>query len=382
MKGAILLYFDHQLTTQPKAGVVEKMAPFFQIRWHSPVAPYTIGEPLQKPIEEAYKEIYRLLGADSDDHFVFTSSGAEAVNHAIMATYIDVTRKTGKNHFLSTNLSEGPTILSMTRLQEMDCLFDMVRVTETGQLTKEGLIEALTPRTALLSVSLGCGITGVYQKLSGIAELCRERGVLLHIDVTHALGKVRIALDADFITFNGEQMGAPKGTGGLLIRKELEVSPFILGGNEQRGMRGGSLNLPALVGLGEAAKQALENCDHAAMETARLRALFEERVQTLLPKAKVVLANEVRLPHVTTLIFPGVKTDALAYSLAQENFFAAIGGGNFQQIAFLLKALKIGESYSGLSFSFVPEMGQEELLKAAKLLFENVAKLQRYSEKI
>ncbi|MCH9611493.1 MAG: Cysteine desulfurase IscS [Chlamydiales bacterium] len=377
MREGALLYFDHQLTRPPKEGVVEKMAPFFHINWLSPVAPYS---EMEKPLEEAKAHIMALLGRKG--HLVFTSSGAEAVNHVVLGSYIDVTRKTGKNHFLATNFSEAPSILSMTRLQEMGCLFDMVEVNESGQLTKEALIESLTPRTALLSLSLGCGITGVFQKLEGVADLCQERGILLHIDVTHVLDKVPIAIDADFITFNGEQIGGPKGTGGLLIKEGVELSPLILGGNEQEGMRGGSFNVPAFVGLGEAARQALESRDHEAMETAVLRAKFEERVLSLLPDTKIVLKDQVRLPHVTTMLFPGVKTDALAYSLAQENLFASVGGGNFQQLHYLLKALKLDDSHCGLSFSFSSKMGQEELLKAAKLIFENVAKLKRYSEAI
>ena len=374
-----MLYFDHGLTQPPKAGVIEKMAPFFQINWLSPVAPYSPAK-VQEAIEEAQNQILKLIGKKG--HLVFTSSGAEAVNHVVMSTYIDVTRKTGKNHFLTTNLSEAPSILSMTRLQEMGCLFDMVRVDESSQLTKKAVIESLTPRTALLSVSIGCGITGVFQRLEGLYELCQERGVLLHVDVTHLLDKVQLQVDADFITFNGEQIGGPKATGALWIKEDLELSPLILGGNEQDGMRGGSLNVPALVGLGEAARLAFENRDHFGMEAASLRAFFEKQVLALLPNTEIVLQDAVRLPHVSCMIFPGVKSDALAYSLAKEDLFASIGGGNFQQIHYLLKALNLNHSHSGISFSFSPEMGQDKLLKAAKLLFETVAKLKRYSEKI
>lgn len=379
IREAVLLYFDHQLTMAPKEGVIEKMAPFFQIDWFSPVAPYS-GQKLHQALDEAEGHIRSLIGKEG--HLIFTSSGAEAVNHVVLGTYIDVTRKTGKNHFLTTNLSEAPAILSMTRLQEMGCLFDMVRVNGQGQLLKETLVESLTPRTALLSLSLGCGITGVFQKLEGIAELCQERGVLLHIDVSHVIDKIPIQVDADFVTFNGEQIGAPKGTGVLLVKEGVELSPFILGGNEQEGMRGGSFNVPAFIGLGEASRQALENRDHVAMETASLRAQFEQRVLALLPDVEVVLGEEVRLPHVTSLLFKGVKSDALAYCLAQDHLFASVGGGNFQQIHYLLKALKVADSHSGLSLSFSPKLGQEALLKAAKLCCETVVKLRRYSEKI
>ncbi|MCP5469028.1 MAG: aminotransferase class V-fold PLP-dependent enzyme [Chlamydiales bacterium] len=376
------LYFDHQLTTPPREGVVEKMAPFFHIRWHSPVAPYTVGEPLFSIIEESEQHVRRLLGATDGDHFVFTSSGAEAVNHAIFSTYVDVTRKTGKNHYLSTNMSEAPSILAMTRLQEMGCLFDMVRVGAGGQLSAKSVAESLTPRTAMLSISIACGVTGVIQKIDEIAAICQERGILLHVDVTHLLGKGDVACKADLITFNGEQIGAPKGTGGLLVRNGLEISPLILGGNEQEGMRGGSLNVPALVGLGEAARQAHEDRDHTAMETARLRAVFEERLLALIPDAQIVLADALRVPNITAIVFPKVSTDALAFGLAHDHLFANMGGGNFQQIVHLLKACKISCPHSAISFALSVHTTQEEVLKAAKVVFENVAKLRRYSERL
>ena len=378
-----MLYFDHALSTPPAEGVIEKMAPYFQIHWHSPAAPYTIGEPLYKAVEQAKDRVGQLLNADPEDHLIFTSSGAEAINQVVLGVYIDETRKNGKHHFLTTALSEAPSILAMTRLQnEMDCRFDMIRVDEKGQLTKKALIESLTPRTILISLSVGCGMTGIFQGLDGIAELCRERGVLLHVDVSHLLGKGDCRIDADFITFNGEQIGAPRGTGGLLIKGNRELSPLIVGGNEQEGMRGGSFNLPAVVGLGEAAWLAHENRDHVAFETARLRSLFEKRVQALMPDVAIVHDKELRLPHITCLLFPGIKSEALAFYLAKEQMFASMGGGNFQQLHFLLKALEVPNSHCGLSFSFSPEIGEEELLKAAKLLFESVTKLKRYSEQI
>lgn len=376
------LYFDHQLTSPIKEGVIEKMAPFFHAKWYSSVAPYTIGESLVPSIKKAYNYIYRLLGASEEDTFIFTSSGAEAVNHVIFSTYMDVTRKTGKNHYLSTNLNEAPSILAMSRLQEMGCLFDMVAVDEKGQLTLKSLRESLTPRTVLLSLSLACGVMGIIQKTEEIAALCKERGILLHVDVTHMLGKGEFSCHADFITFNGEQIGAPKGTGGLLVKRGIEIAPFILGGNEQAQMRGGSFNVPLLVGLGEAARLAFEDQDHVAMETARLRSLFEERLLALIPDAEILFTDQMRVPNITTVIFPKVATEALAYTLASHQLFANMGGGNFQQIAHLLKACKIGQAYSGLSFALSSQMGQEKILKGAKMIFETVAKLKRYSEKI
>ncbi len=165
----------------------------------------------QRAIREAYLSLYAFCGASKEDHLIFTSSGAEAVNHVIWATYVDVTRKTGKNQFLCSNLDEAPTIMAMSRLQECGCLFHMVPSTPYGYVTAKEVAEKITPRTALLSLSWANGLTGVIQPVAEIAELCHERGILFHVDATHVLGKGDFTIEesgADFLTFNWTDRGS------------------------------------------------------------------------------------------------------------------------------------------------------------------------------
>ncbi|MFN0064656.1 MAG: cysteine desulfurase family protein [Chlamydiales bacterium] len=329
--------------------------------------------PKKESLREAYEAIYTLLGAEESEHFIFTSSGAEAVNSVVMAAYIDVTRKTGKNHYLSSSMGEAPAIMAQTRLQEMGCSFDMVPVTEEGVMDVKSVTEAITPRTALLSCSYACAMTGVVQPIAEIAQLCKERGILFHVDVTHALGKIEIDCPADFLTFDGEQMGALPGTGGILMRGEVEMSPLILGG---------ILNTSALLELGKAAKTAHENRDHNYMELTGLRLVLEERLRKLIPDSEIVLEKSLRLPHIIAFIIPGVTTDALLYRLQREGIFASGGGNHFQRLAFLLEACKIEGSKreSGISFALTSYFTQDEILREVKMIFEVTCELRRYSE--
>ena len=337
--------------------------------------------PLQeRALREAYLALYALAGARLENHFIFTSSGAEGINHAIFAAYLDITRKTGKNHFLCTSLDEAPAIMAMSRLQELGCLFQMIPANPECQITPKEVAEMLTPRTAMLSMSWVNGLTGVVQPVSSIAKICKERGILFHVDATHALGKGDFTFDesgADLLTFNGSRAG----TGGMFIRKGTEISPLILGGKEQGQMRGGTFNASALIELAKWAKEERAHSDHYTLETARLRNHFEQLVCSRLPLVKPLFQAQDRVSHITSFIFPGATSDALLYLLQQKGVFATFGGNSFQHFSHILKACGLCEPdcHSGLSFSFSYETTEEQVELGVERLVEVVNSLQKYS---
>lgn len=328
-------------------------------------------------IEEAYSALYNLVEAKKEDHFIFTSSGAEGVNHAVFAAYLDITRKTGKNHFVSGSLDEAPSIMAMSRLSEFGCVYEMAPANRQGVVTVQAVAETLTPRTAMVSLSWANGLTGVIQPVAEIAELCRERGILFHVDATHVLGKGYYTLEssgADLLTFDGLP-----GTGGLFIRDGIEISPFILGGSEQAHMRAGTVNLSSLAALAQSAKEMVRFRDHVCMETARLRNRFEEIV------GRGLFSEQERLPHISAHIFSGATSDALLYMLNRrgvEN--ASFGGNRFQHLMHILQACGIEGSdiHCGLSFFFSRETTEEEVEKIAERTLEIVEHLRRLSHEL
>ena len=328
-------------------------------------------------LEEAYTALYTLVEAKKEDHFIFTSSGAEGVNHAIFAAYLDISRKTGKNHFVSGALDEAPAIMAMGRLSELGCVYEMAPANSEGLITPQAVAETLTPRTALVSMSWANGLTGVIQPVAEIARLCRERGVLFHVDATHVLGKGYYTLEssgADLLTFDGIP-----GTGGLFIREGVEISPFILGGSEQAHMRAGAVNLPGLTALAKSAKEAVRFRDHFCMETARLRDRFEEKI------GKGLFSSQNRVPHISAHIFSGTTSDALLYMLNRRGLEnASFGGNRFQHLMHILQACGIQEPdiHSGLSFTFSHETTEEEIDKVAERTEEIVEHLRRLSHEL
>lgn len=378
------IYLDNSTTTRPSAQALSHMMPYFTERWGSPSAPHHHGQQLFPAMAESYSAIYELLGAKKEDTIIMTSSGAEAVNHAIMSTYHEITRKKGKNQFVTASIDEAPAIMTMERLKNMGCVGKMADINDRGQVTAEALGDVITPRTAMVSLSWGNGLTGVTHPVQEIASLCQERGILFHLDATHVLGKLYFDLSdigADMISFNGDHLHAPQGTGGLWIQNGVPCSPLILGGREQAGLRAGTVNIPGLVGLGVAAKEALECRDLLCTEVARLRNKLEAGIVEKFPEAVCFFQEQERLPHCTTIGFPHVANEALLFLLNRRGVYASIGGGTFQQVNLMLMAAGVDESLaqSSLSFGLSRETTEEEIDRAIDLIVESAEFLSQAS---
>lgn len=378
------IYLDNSMTTRPSDRVVSGMQPFFTEKWGSPAAPHQMGQQLFPDLKEAYQALYDILGAKRSDTIVFTSSGVEAVNHAILSGYLDITLPTGKNHFLTSNIDEAASLMAMERLSELGCVAKTIKAGTNGSITIEALGDAITPRTAMVSLSWANALTGVIQPVEEIAALCKERGIRLHLDATHILGKLYFEPNADLISFNGDHLHGPKGTGALYIKSGVKCSPLLVGGMEQAGYRGGPFNVPGLVGLGIAAVEALECRDLLCMEVARLRDLLEEKVLAGCPEATIFFRDQERLPNITSIGFPEIVNEALLFLLGRKGIYASIGGGSFQQIGLILMASGVKEplAHSAVNFTLSRETTEEEIERAATIIVESAQALRKISANI
>jgi len=378
------IYLDNSMATRPSPKSISKMIPFFQEKWGHPSQPHRKGQELYPALNESVRNIQELLGAKPTDRFIFTSSGAEAVNHVIASAYENITLQTGRNHYLAANTNEAPSLMAIGRLEQSQCVGKMIPVNSQGKITEKLLGDVITPRTALLSLDWANGLTGVIQPIAEIASLCDERGIALHLDATHVLGKLYFDLEdlgASYITFNGDQLHAPKGTGGLWIKEGAAIAPWILGGIEQNGLRGGSFNVAGLVALGAAAVELIDTRDLLSIETARLRNRLEEGLLKEIPGAVIHFKEEERVPHIAAIGFPGVANEALLFALNKQGVYASIGGGSFQQLGLILAASGVPEplAHSSISFSLSRETTDEEIEQAIPILAAAVHKLRKIS---
>lgn len=381
------VYLDNSMTAAPSQAAVSAMTPYLTERWGAPSAPHARGQAVFPAVEEGLRSIYSMLGASDDDDVIITSSGAEAVNHVISSVYRDVTRETGRNHFITARTDEAPAIMAAGQLENDGCVATLIDVDSDGAVALETLGETITPRTALLSLSWGNGLTGTIHDVAALAPLCKERGILLHLDATHVLGKLYFELDeigADFITFNGEQLHGVPGTGAVWVRSGCRLSSFVLGGTEQAGLRAGNLNVPGLVALGVASEEALQSRDYVCTEIARLRDKLELGIVAGFPSAQLCFGESERLPHVSVMVFPGVANEALLYALDRGGVAACIGGGTLQQVGMNLQACGVDETlaHSAISFALSRATTEEEIDRAIDIVVNAANQLAKLSQHI
>lgn len=380
-----LIYLDNSTTARPSEKVVSAMMPYWTTYWGNSTTPHQKGQELYPFLRDYYQILYDFLGAKENDQIILTSSGTEAVNHVISSVYRDITLSTGKNQFLTSKLDEAASMMAISHLEPFSCVGKMIEVNSQGKISVEALADSISPRTALVSLSWANGLTGVIQPVTEIAHFCQERGIRLHLDATHVLGKLFFDLEEikpDYLTFNGEQLHGPKGTGILYIKQGIHCSPFLFGSADQAGMRAGSLNMPGLAGIARAAQEAVDSRDLLCTEIARLRNQLERGIIKEFPQAKVCFKEQERLPHCTTIAFPGIANEALLFILNRKGICASIGGGNFQQLGLMLAAtgMKDHLAHSAISFSLSRYTSEEEIDRAIAIIVESARMLARLSE--
>jgi cysteine desulfurase len=375
-----VLYLDNSSTTRPSSGSISAMMPYWTTYWGASYSPHQKGQELHPFLSRYFQQLYTFIGAKEEDQLVLTSSGTEAVNQVFSSVYRDLTIPTGKNHFLTVQTDEAAAIMASTHLTDFGCLAKTIPVNAQGIATPQAVADCLSPRTALLSLSWANGLTGVIQPLTEIAALCKQRGVRFHIEATHVMGKLLYDLQEiqpDYLTVNGDQLHAPKGTGILYIRKGVTCSPLLFGSADQNGLRGGGIPMSQLAGLAYACQETLEHRDVLCTEIARLRNHLEKGILKGYPKAQICFKQQERLPHCTTILFPGVVNEALLFHLNRRQLCACMGGGNFQQLALLLRYAGIEENvaHSALSFSLSRYTTEEEIDRAIQIIVDTAESL-------
>jgi len=370
------IYLDNHSATRPHTSVVDQMASFQKEYFAATLSPHRLGQQCHLPLVTSVSKLYDLLGASDNDAFYFSSSGAEAIAEVYISTYMSHVKETGRTHFMATDLEEAPFLLSMKRMEKFGCSAKTLPVNSFGQLSKDLLEESLRQRSALLSLSWANGLTGVIHPLEDIAEICRKKEVLLHVDVSTMIGKHFFRfqdLSADFLTFDGALFHAPRGSAGTFVKAGAPFSPIALGASSEP--------TASLLALAESLEIATHNFDHVCTETARLRDRLENNIQRALPEVKIPFALAERLPNTSVLCFPGVVNEALLYLLSSKGVYATMGGGQFQKLSHILTLCKIEKALAmgSLSFSLSFETTEEQVDKASEIIIECYKKLRGFS---
>lgn len=374
-----LLYFDYATAAPLLPQVLEAMKaqlePFAAIS-----APYSLGSERKKELINAYEQAKSYLKLAEGESLIFTSNHAEAISQLFSSVWYDTTRSTGRNHFICSSLSQAPAVLAGSFFGANGGMLHLAKMNERAQVVLQALLEVISPRSALFSMPWVCGLTGVVQQVEPLRALLKERGIFLHLDITHGFGKLHFDkehLAADYYTLGTAPLGGPE-TGILFTSASAPILPHIFGQNEEF-LRGGEPNLMNIKGALQALYHASEDEMLYCTEVNRLRGMFEEALEEI--GAKVLFQNEERVPHISAIIFPHVKAEALLYRLQRQKVFANMGGGQFQALSIALTGCQVTplEAESALSFSFSKETSQRDVEAAVESICRIYRELKRLS---
>ena len=312
------IYLDYNATTPVDKGVLEKMLPFFSENFgNSASRSHLFGWTAQESVENAREQVANLINAESKE-IVFTSGATESNNLAIKGLF--EINYPNKRHIITVQTEHKAVLDVCKHLEKLGVEVTYLQTDSTGLITIEQIKNALRPDTFLISVMYANNEIGTIQPIKNIGELARKHNILFHTDATQAIGKLEIDVqkdNIDLLSLSGHKLYAPKGIGALFIRKNSPASKLIAqldGGKHERGFRSGTLNVPGIVGLGEACEVAKKELttDNQCLEILRDR--LENGILNYISDVKVNGNIINRLPNLTNISFGGVDGETLLMS--------------------------------------------------------------------
>jgi cysteine desulfurase len=318
------VYVDNNATTRVAPEVLEVMQPYFSEYYGNPSSMHFFGGQVQKKVDEARARVAEFLGAEPSE-IVFTSCGTESDNAAILGTLDSYPEK---RHIITTRV-EHPAVGNVsTYLGRKGYRITELSVDREGRIDLDELKESLTDGTAVVTIMYANNETGVIFPIEEIGEIVKAKGIPFHTDAVQAAGKIPLSMKKsklDMLSISGHKLHAPKGIGILYIRKGTKFSPFLIGGHQEKGRRGGTENVPYIIGLGKACELAQK---HLNEENTRIRALRDYLEAKLLEKIPNTLVNgdrKNRLPNTTSLSFEFVEGESILLLLSDLGICASSG---------------------------------------------------------
>ena len=319
------VYLDNNATTRVDPLVLEAMSPHFLQDFGNASSIHEFGQQAREAVETARQAIAGLIGGQPKE-IVFTSGGTESDNTAIRGV---AAAHSGKGRHLITTTIEHPAVLrTMEQLEEEGFEVTYLPVDHQGLLRLEDLNAAVREDTILVSIMHANNETGTIQDLRAVGEFARKMGVLFHSDAVQSAGKIPLDvsdLGVDLLSLSGHKIHGPKGAGALYIRQGVVMKSLLLGGSHERGRRGGTENVPGIVGLGKAATLAREGLGDFNLRVRSLRDRLETELMERISQTRINGSTLRRMPHTTNLSFRGVEGEALLISLDLQGIAVSTG---------------------------------------------------------
>ncbi|MGD8534332.1 MAG: IscS subfamily cysteine desulfurase [Candidatus Aminicenantes bacterium] len=378
-----MVYLDNNATTPVDPGVAEKMSQFLKEHFGNPSSLYPIGRQVKEMITEARETVAKAIGA-SRTEIVFTGSGSEADNFAIRGV-MDAFPE--KNEFITSTIEHPAVLETANYLEKKGIKVTYVPVDKFGIVDVNFLSDAITPRTALISIMLANNEIGTIQPIEEISQIAKEKGILFHTDAVQAFSKMEInvnKLGVDLLSISAHKIYGPKGVGALYIRKGTNIRPLIYGGHQEREMRAGTENTAGIIGLGEAARIIKEKGDKDKKRIDKLAEKLKKGIEDSIPKVKFNGHEKKRIKGTLNFAFFGLEAEAILLALATKGIYVSTGsacseGG--EDVSHVLDAigLKPEVARSCIRFSLGRFNTEEDIDLVLKELPDIVNKLREIS---
>lgn len=319
------IYLDHNATTPVAPAVADAMTSALRTVFGNPSSVHAYGQEAKTALDEARSAVARLIGAEPTE-IVFTSGGSESDNLAIRG--VAEAAAPGRRHLVAGAIEHEAVLRTLKALDGADRPTTLVRVDERGVITADRLAEALTDETALVSVMHANNEIGTIQPVAELAALARDRGALVHTDAVQSVGKIPVdvrELGVDLLSLSGHKFNGPKGAGALWIRRGTRLHAQLTGGRQERNRRAGTENLPAIVGLGAAARRLLEARGKGADDVTALRNRLEAGILAGVPGTAVNGGTSPRVGNTSNISFHGVEAESLLIALDLEGIAVSTG---------------------------------------------------------
>lgn len=319
------VYLDNNATTPVDNAVLEAMTVYLTTSFGNSSSMHQYGQEARSGVDSAREQVSDLIGADSSE-IVFTSGGTEADNLGVIGGAL--ARESRGKHVITSRVEHPAVLKACEELESLGFQVTSLDVDRGGVIRLDQLEAALSEDTVLVSIMSANNETGVIQPIQKISRVLKRRDVLLHVDAVQSVGKVPLdvkELGVDLLSLSAHKFHGPKGAGALYVRSGLELVPRMLGGGQERSRRGGTTNVPGIVGLGKACAVANAGLEDFGTRVSRLRNELEEGILAAVPAAVVNGNTSRRMPHVSNLGFRGLSGESILVALDFEGVAVSTG---------------------------------------------------------
>ncbi len=380
MKKNDRIYLDHNATTRLDPAVRAEMLSCLDDVFGNPSSLHSFGQEARRVVDRARKSVAKLIGAAADE-VIFTSGGTESNNQAVCGIAESLGDR--KRHIITTGIEHHALLHPCDHLHRRGFEITHLAVDENGLVDPQDVSSALRDDTALVSVMLANNDVGTTQPLADIARIAKARGVLVHTDAVQAVGKMPVNvqdLSVDLLSFSAHKLYGPKGIGVLYARRGTPLEPILYGGHQERLLRAGTENVPAIAGFGKACELAATRLDHYDQLIRTLRDRFESSVVEQIPGVRINGHRTLRLPNTSNLSFAGIDGEMLAINLDLVGMAVSTGAACSsadQEPSHVLLAMgrSAEEALSSVRFSFGLENTSDDAEQVVGLLSDTVNRL-------